>query len=237
MRCDPGFRLDTFYVNTCNFCYPFGSNVRGKGNPKNASIDHSVLGDPKVRYDTGFSIAFYINTCIFCYPFLLPLLGLQSGVKPSLRYLYWSVRTRRNLRYAMSMILTYVLLHKYMPIVFNTPLLPIFGLLSGVKPHLKLLALVIPYSGNPKVQYYIVFSLGPFNIIKFCYPCFLLTSNGDFGVKAPPQTCQQSIFGIMMAPLINPWGQTFGPLNTNNRPGLPVYIMSVLFKSQERVLV
>ena len=78
-----------------------------------ASIGHSLLGNPKVQYDTGFSIAFfYINTCQFCYPFLLPLFGLRSGVKPSLRYLHWSVRTRRSLRYAMSVILTLVLLHK-----------------------------------------------------------------------------------------------------------------------------
>ena len=36
----------------------FGSTVRGKGNPKIGFIGHSVLGNPKVRYDTGFSIAF-----------------------------------------------------------------------------------------------------------------------------------------------------------------------------------
>ena len=94
MRCDPGLSLDTFYINTCNFLLlplftPFGSTVRGKGNPKIASIGHSVLVNPKVRYDTGFSIAFfYINICQFCYPFLLPLLGLRSGVKASLRYLH-----------------------------------------------------------------------------------------------------------------------------------------------------
>ena len=69
------------------------STVRGKGNPKIASIGHSVLGNPKVRYDTGFSIAFYINICQFCYPFLLPLFGLRSGAlasqyseKPKARY-------------------------------------------------------------------------------------------------------------------------------------------------------
>ena len=116
LRCDPGFSLDTFYINKCNFCYPFlplfGSTVRGKGIPKIAFIGHSVLGNPKVRFYTGFSIAFYINTCLFCYPFLLPLFGLRSGVKPSSRYLHWSVRTRRSLRYAMSVILTLVLLHK-----------------------------------------------------------------------------------------------------------------------------
>ena len=31
----------------------------GKGNPKIASIGHSVLGNPKVRYDSGFSIDFF----------------------------------------------------------------------------------------------------------------------------------------------------------------------------------
>ena len=85
VRCDPAFSLDTFYVNKCNFCYPF----------------LSLLG-----------VAFYINTCQFCYPFLLSLLGLRSGVKPSLGYLHWSVLTRRSLMYAMSVILTLVLLHK-----------------------------------------------------------------------------------------------------------------------------
>ena len=88
---------------------------------------------------------------------------------------------------------------------FFTPFLPILGLLSGVKPHLNLLALVIPYSGNPTVTYYIVFKK------QFCYPWFLLTSKGDFGVKAPSQTCLQSIFGILMAPQINTWGQIFWP--------------------------
>ena len=23
VRCDPGFSLDTFYINKCNFCHPF----------------------------------------------------------------------------------------------------------------------------------------------------------------------------------------------------------------------
>ena len=47
-----------------------------------------------------------------------------------------------------------------------------FGLPAGVKPRMKLLALAIPYSGNPKVRYDTVFSLGPFNINKspFRYP-------------------------------------------------------------------
>ena len=109
--------------------------------------------------------------------------------------------------------LALALSHKLMSILLPIVVLPLLRLLSGVKPHLILLALVIPYSGNPKVRYDIVFSLGPFYINKnqFCYSSFLLTSKGDFGVKAPPQTCQQTIFGILMAPQINPWGQTLWP--------------------------
>ena len=55
---------------------------------------------------------------------------------------------------------------KLMSILLPIFVLPLLGLLSGVKPHIKLLALVNPYSGNPKVRYGIVFSLGPFYINK-----------------------------------------------------------------------
>ena len=50
-------------------------------------------------------------------------------------------------------------------------LLPLSGLLAGVKPRVKLLALAILYSGNPKVRYDTVFSLGPFNINKSPLHC------------------------------------------------------------------
>ena len=58
--------------------------------------------------------------------------------------------------------LALALSNKLMSIVLPIFVLPLLGLLSGVKPHLKLLALVIPYSVNPKVRYDIVFSLVPF---------------------------------------------------------------------------
>ena len=100
-----------------------------------------------------------------------------------------------------TVVLALARLYKLMSISLHIFVLPLFGLLSCVKPHLKLLALVIPYLLNRKVRYDIVFTLGPFYINKrqFCYPCLLLSSKGDFGVKAPPQTCQQSIFGILMS--------------------------------------
>ena len=62
---------------------------------------------------------------------------------------------------------------------------PILGLLSGVMPHLQLLALVIPYSGNTKVRYDPGSSLNTFYIIKcnFCYP-FLPLLGVLSGVKA-----------------------------------------------------
>ena len=108
-RCDPGFSVDTFYINKFNLCYPFlphfGSTGRGKGNPTIASIGHSVLGNPRYDITLISALLFDINTCQFCYPFLLPLFWLRSGLKPSLRYLHWSVST-------LSVILTLVLLHK-----------------------------------------------------------------------------------------------------------------------------
>ena len=55
-------------------------------------------------------------------------------------------------------------------------LLPLLGLLAGVKLRMKLLALVIPYSGDPKVRYDTVFSLGPFNINKSQFRCLYVVT-------------------------------------------------------------
>ena len=81
---------------------PFGSTVRGKGNPKMDSIGDSVLGNPKVRYYTGFSIAFFLHKYmsillpLFITPFWvavrgkakLKILALVSpySEKPKVRY-------------------------------------------------------------------------------------------------------------------------------------------------------
>ena len=160
MRCDPSFSLDTFYIKKCHFCYPFChfcypfSPILGVLSGVKATIRVIPLVIPysgTLRYDMTLVLAllFYINTCQFCYPFLLPLLGLRSVVlvKPSLRFLHWSVRTRRNLRYAMSVILTLVLLHlnNYQ---FCYPLFTNFGVAVRGKARLEMLALIIPYSEN-----------------------------------------------------------------------------------------
>ena len=80
---------------------PFGSTDRSKGNPTIASIGHSVLGNPKVRYYTDFSIAFlhkYMSILlpIFITPFWvavrgkaklkIPALVSQYSEKPKIRY-------------------------------------------------------------------------------------------------------------------------------------------------------
>ena len=74
-----------------------------------------------------------------------------------------------------TVVLALARLYKLMSISLPIFVLPLFGLLSCVKPHLKLLALVIPYLWNRNVRYDIVFTLGPFYINKsqFCYPCLL----------------------------------------------------------------
>ena len=48
--------------------------------------------------------------------------------------------------------LGFLILHTLMSILLTIFVLPLFGLLSGVKPRLTLLALVIPYSGNPMYE-------------------------------------------------------------------------------------
>ena len=78
-RCDPILSLDTFYVTFVTPFTSFGSTVRGKGNSKMASIGHSVLGNPKVRYDTGFSIVFF-TYCSKYVSIFLPLFFTPFGV-------------------------------------------------------------------------------------------------------------------------------------------------------------
>ena len=61
-------------------------------------------------------------------------------------------------------------------------LLPLSGLLAGVKPPVKLLALAIPYCGNPKVRYDTVSSLGPFDINESQFRCpYVVTPFGVAG--------------------------------------------------------
>ena len=64
LRCDvtPVLALTRFtWTNvTCVTLFTrFGSTLKGKGNPKIASIGHCVLGNPRVRYDTAFNIDFF----------------------------------------------------------------------------------------------------------------------------------------------------------------------------------
>ena len=82
----------------------------------------------------------------------------------------------------MTLFLALALLTKIKAHFIAPMLLPLSGLLAGVKPRVKLLALVIPYSGNPKVRYDTVFSLGPFNINKSPFHCpYVVTPFGVAG--------------------------------------------------------
>ena len=47
------------------------------------------------------------------------------------------------------------------------------------------------------------------------------------GAKVPPQTCQQSIFRILIATQITPRGKRVALLNMNKRPGLPRYNFAI----------
>ena len=148
------------------FCYPLLGLLSGvMPHLQLLALVIPYSGNTKVRCDSGFGRAtFFINKCNFCYPFL-PLMVVLSGVKVSLRLLSLIIPYSGTLRYD-TVFLALALSDKLLSILLPIFLLLLFGLLSGVKPHLKLLALVIPYSGNTKVRYVIVFSLGPFYINK-----------------------------------------------------------------------
>ena len=100
----------------------------------------------------------------FVTPFL-PILGLLSVVNHTLNACIGHSIFGEHCKVGRAMtlfLLALALFHKLMSVLLPMFVLPLLGLLSGVKPHLNLLALVIPYSGNPKgkVRYDIVFSLG-----------------------------------------------------------------------------
>ena len=62
-------------------------------------------GNTKLRCDPGFSLdTFYINKCNICYPFL-PLLGVLSGVKSTLRLLSLVILYSGTLRYDITLVL------------------------------------------------------------------------------------------------------------------------------------
>ena len=102
---------------------------------------------------------------------LLPRSRLLAGVKPRVKLLALAIPYSGNpkVRYDTVFSIGPFNINKspfHCPYVV-TP----FGLLAGVKPRVKLLALAIPYSGNPKVRYDTVFSIGPFNINKIPFRC------------------------------------------------------------------
>ena len=102
---------------------------------------------------------------------LLPLSGLLAGVKPRVKLLALAIPYSGNpkVRYDTVFSLGPFNINKSL---FHCPyVVTPSGLLAGVKPRVKLLALAIPYSGNPKVRYDTVFSLGPFNINKSPFRC------------------------------------------------------------------
>ena len=70
-------------------------------------------GNTKVRCDPGVSLdTFYINKCNFCYPFL-PLLGILSRVKATLRLLPLDIPYSGTRRYDMTLVMILQLVSPY----------------------------------------------------------------------------------------------------------------------------
>ena len=113
---------------------------------------------------------------------LLPLSGLLAGVKPREKWLALAIPYSWNPKVLYD---TFFLSLGPFNIKANFVAhmsLPLSGLLAGVKPRVKLLALAILYSGNPNVRYDTVFTLGPFNINKSPFHCpYVVTPFGVAG--------------------------------------------------------
>ena len=112
-----------------------------------------------MRCDPGLSIdTFYINTCNFLLLHtFLPLLGVLSGVKATLRLLPLVIPYSGTLRYDMTLVLALLVLSILLPL-FITP----FGVAVRGKGKLTILALISSYSEKPKVRHVSDFNLGSF---------------------------------------------------------------------------
>ena len=110
-----------------------------------------------------------------------PCSTLLAGVKPLMKLLALVIPYSGdpNVRYDTVVRLVPYNIKKSQFIAYIM-LIPLLGLLAGVKPRMKLLALVIPYSGDTRVRYDTVFSLGPFNLNKSQFRCLYVVT--PFGV-------------------------------------------------------
>ena len=88
------------------FCYPILGLLSGvMPHLQLLALVIPYSGNTNVRCDPGFSIdTFYINKCKFCDHFL-PLLGVLSGVKATLRWLSLVIPYSGTLRYDMTQVL------------------------------------------------------------------------------------------------------------------------------------
>ncbi len=92
VRCDPGVSLDTFYINKCNFCYPFspllGVLSRVKATLRLLPLVIPYSGTRRYeRYDTGFSIACLHKYMSILLPHFITPFGVAVRGKAKLRIL------------------------------------------------------------------------------------------------------------------------------------------------------
>ena len=118
-------------------------------------------GNTEVRCDPGFSLdTFYINKCNFCYPFL-PLLGVLSGVKATIKLLPLVIPYSGTLRYDMTMVLALLFYINGCQFCYPFLVTPFWVAVRG-KAKLKILALVNPYSEKSKLRYVSDSNIGSF---------------------------------------------------------------------------
>ena len=106
-----------------------------------------------LRYDVTLFLVLALLTEIKAHVAhtLLPLSGLLAGVKPRVKLLAYVIPYSGNPKVDTTLFFSFALLKLIKAHFVAHMLLPLSGLLAGVKPRVKLLTLAIPYSGKTKV--------------------------------------------------------------------------------------
>ena len=150
VRCDPGFSLDTFYINKCNVCYPFLplSGVLSGVKVILRLLPLVIPYSGTLRYDMTLVLAllFLHKYMSILLPHFITSFGVAVRGKAKLRILELvsPYSEKPTVRHVSD--LTLVLLHKRITICY--PLFTHFGVAVRGKAKLEMLAFVISYSEN-----------------------------------------------------------------------------------------
>ena len=146
-------------------CYPFVGLLSGVMQHLQYYCLHYLFRTRKTRIKCDvtpvLALTRFTHVTFFCYPFL-PLLGVLSAVKTTLRLLPLVIPYSGTLRYDMTLVLALLFVYINACQCCYPFLLPAFGVAVRSNGKLTLLTSISPYSEKPKVRHVSAFNLGSF---------------------------------------------------------------------------